>query len=368
MKKNILIFGYGYAIQFIDVNNQYTSLFDKDKYHVTVAYLVGEKDEKIRAKHLADEVVFLNLPKKAIRGLKIGAIKQLLKFHQQKDFEIAICHRYKPTYLMLWVSKFKRIPKIISVIHELNTLNTLARKTTLALLAQDNCIFAGVSNAVRDDLRKTLWGIPKERIITLYNMIDVDLTLPKYLDKDTSRRELKLSSDDFIFGNMGRLVANKDQATLIQAFAKIKTQCPNAKLVILGEGNLESELKQLSKNLKVENDVIFTGFIEDGFRFAKAFDVLVSSSKQEAFGRVLLEAMLAKVPVIATSVNGVPEVIDDSGVLIESGNVTLMSDAMFNAYNQDVSARAAWAEKGYNRAKDEFSLQKFKEVFWGPGV
>src|SRR5690349_21701975 len=106
MRKSILIFGHGYATQFIDISNQYTKLFDPVKFEVTVAYLTGEPDEKIRQRHLAENVYFLNFSKRATRGLKIAAIKKMLRLQREKNFQIVICHRYKPSYIMLWVARF----------------------------------------------------------------------------------------------------------------------------------------------------------------------------------------------------------------------------------------------------------------------
>jgi glycosyltransferase involved in cell wall biosynthesis len=364
MRKNILLFGHSYATQFIDISNQYTQLFDKAKYHVTVAYLVGKPDEQIRQKHVADDVIFLDPPKKSVRGLKIAAIQQVLALFREKKFEIVVCHRYKPTYVMLWVAKFCKIPLIFSVMHELGTLSSWARKLLIASLASKNMIFAGVSDAVRNDIRKSIWNVPPERVITLHNMIDVKYTEEKLLERDAARQALHLSPDTFIFGNVGRLAINKDQKTLIQAFASIKAQCPNAKLIIVGDGQLESQLKNQVHSLRLDSDVIFTGFIPDGFRFIKAFDVFISSSIQEAFGRVLLEAMLAKIPVIATSVNGVPEVIGNSGSLIPAANVNILAAEMLRAYQASTAERAAWGINGYQRAITHFSLQRFNEIFW----
>jgi glycosyltransferase involved in cell wall biosynthesis len=364
MRKNILIFGHSYATQFIDISNQYTRLFDKNKYHVTVAYLVGEPNEQVRKKHLADEVIFLNPPKKAVRGLKISVIKQVLALCRQKGFEIVICHRYKPTYIMLWVNRYCRIPVIFSVMHELGTLNHLGRKVLIASLAKDNIIFAGVSDAVRNDLQRSIWKIPPERVITLHNMIDVEYTQSKLLDREAARNELQLDANSFLFGNIGRLAINKDQKTLLKAFATIKPKCPNAKLIILGDGQLETELKQLAKALHISNEVVFTGFVPHGFRFIPAFDVLISSSIQEAFGRVLLEAMIAKTPIIATSVNGVPEVIGDSGPLIPAADVKALAKEMLLAYQASQTERHRWGNQGYERALNHFSLQRFNEIFW----
>ena len=365
MRKNILIFGHGYATQFVDISNQYTKLFDKEKYDVTVVYLVGEPNEQVKNKHLTENVIFINSPKKSTRGLKLYAIKKMAALHQQKKFDIVICHRYKPTYIMLWISRLiKKVPILFSVMHELGTMKHIARKAIVALLADQNTYFAGVSNAVRDDLRKSLWGIPEERIITLYNMIDVDLTEPQLLSREEAREQLTITANTFLFGNIGRLAINKDQTSLIKAYANIKADCPNSKLIIIGDGQLDSELKELATQLHISDDVIFTGYIKDGFRFLKACDILISSSIQEAFGRVLIEAMVSKTPIIATAVNGVPEVIDNAGILIEAANPKQLAKTMLALYKAPPSERQELGTKGYERAINHFSLQRFNEIFW----
>lgn len=367
MRKNILIFGHGYATQFIDISNQYTQLFDKKKFEVTVAYLVGEPNEDVQKKHLADHVIFINSPKKSTRGLKWFAISKLLQLHREKNFEIVICHRYKPTYVMLFVNLFKKVPALFSVMHELGTMKSLARKMLIAALAGKNTVFAGVSNAVRDDLRKTIWSVPTERIITLYNMIDVDLTEPQYFSREEAREKLDLTYGEeapFLFGTIGRLAINKDQKTLINAFAKIKPYCPNSKLIIIGDGQLETELKKQVADLQLSNDIIFTGFVHEGYRLMKAFDVYILSSIQEAFGRVLLEAMLAKIPVIATKVNGVPEVVGDTGFLIDAANADQLAEKMLALYQASQTEREYLGHRGYARANHDFSLPRFNEIFW----
>jgi glycosyltransferase involved in cell wall biosynthesis len=364
MRKNILLFGHSYATQFVDISNQYTQLFDKNKYEVTVVYLVGEPDEKIRQKHVADKVIFLNSPKSSVRGLKISAIKEMSKLCREKNFEIVVCQRYKPTYIMMWVAQLVKIPAMFFVMHELGTLSHVSRKILIAALARQNMIFAGVSNAVRDDMRKDILRIPTERVITLYNMIDVEWTKSQLVDRQAAREQLNLPADAFVFGNIGRLAKNKDQKTLISAFAQIKSQVGNAKLIIIGDGILEAELKEQVKQANLTNDVIFTGFIANGFRFLPAFDVLISASIQEAFGRVLLEAMIAKTPIIATKVNGVPEVIGNTGPLIPAGDVQQMANEMLKAYQASQSERVEWGKKGFQRATQDFSLQRFNEIFW----
>lgn len=365
MRKEILIFGHDYTTQFVDIFNQYTRLFDPAHYNVTVAYLTGAPDESIKQRTIAENVVFLNIPKSGIRSLKIGAIKQLLDLTKEKRFEMVICHRYKPTYIMTWVSRFYRIPLLISVMHELRTMKSRKRRLFLALAARKSMIFAGVSNAVRDDLRKSLWFIPKERVTTLYNMVDIELTEPQFLTRDEARNQLGLADDTFVFGNLGRLVKNKDQASLIHAFSLIKPYCPKAKLIILGSGELEARLKQQVMESGLSNDVIFSGFVPQGFRYMKAFDGFVLSSSQEAFGRVLLEAMIARIPIIATRVHGIPEVVgDNGGVLVDAKDPVSLAMAMQQMYELSGQKREERADRAYEHAVKNFAIPVFQEQFW----
>lgn len=364
MRKQILILGHNYATQFIDIYNQYTRLFDPNHYEVTVAFLSGEEDESVQKRMLAENVIFLKIPKRSLRYLKIRAIYKLIRLQRQRNFSLVICHRYKPSFIMMWVAKFCAIPACIFVMHELRTMHSKRRQFLIAALAKKNMLFAGVSNAVRDDMRRDLWCVPKDHIVTLYNMIDTDLTEPQFLERPEACQTLGLPEDAFIFGNVARLARNKDQASLIEAFAMIKPHCPLAKLIIIGDGTLEDELKEKAQTLGVEADIIFTGFVANGFKYMKAFDCFVLSSIQEAFGRVLIEAMLAKLPIIATSVNGIPEVVGNSGLLVNPKDPKILSYAMQQVYDLSLEKRASIAEQGYQHVKRNFSIESFHEIFW----
>lgn len=363
MRKNVLIFNHGYKSGFIEASNQYSQLFDANIYNVTVVYLDGEPNEEIRNKHLAENVIFLNIPPHEKRGLKLRVIKKMLTLHQKNKFHIVICHRYKPTYIMLWVSKFCRIPKLFCVMHEMKTFKHFSRKLTLSLLAQKNIIVAGVSNAVQEDLKNSLIYC-QDKVTTLYNVIDVSATETQLLNREEARGQLNISDNDFVFGILSRLVPAKDHKTLIEAFAIIKPQCPNAKLVIIGEGELETLLKNQIIQLGLANDIIITGFLPQAFTLLKALDVFVLSSIKEAFGRVLLEAMVAKCPIIATKTDGIPEVLGDVGMLVEKQNPAELATAMIKFYHMSIEERIIQADMGYQRTVRTFSIDQFKEIFW----
>jgi glycosyltransferase involved in cell wall biosynthesis len=185
-----------------------------------------------------------------------------------------------------------------------------------------------------------------------------------FLDRDKARQILNLSKEDFIFSTLGRLAKEKDHKTLIEGFSLIKSEYPHAKLVILGDGVLKSELKKQINELNMANDIIMLGFIPEAFRLMKAFDVFVLSSIQESFGRVLLEAMVAKLPIIATKVEGIPEVIENNDYLIEPQNPLQLAHALRSLYDMTLEKRQAQGEKGYKRVVKEFSIPRFKEIFW----
>lgn len=364
-RKNVLILGHNNATQFIDIYNQYTHLFDRDQYEVTVACLTGTENDEDKQRLIAENVIFFNFKKKSLRYLKLNAIKALFLLCKQKQFQIVICHRYKPTYLLLWVAQWIKIPALIFVMHELGTMSSWGRQWLVKSLLKKNMVLAGVSNAVRDDLRKDLTTLAKEQIITLYNVIDVKLTEPFLFSKNDARKLLDLNENDFVFGNIARLAPNKDQESLIHAFSLLKQTCSNAKLVIIGDGHLEQQLKQQIKEYQLEHSVILTGFLRGGFRYMKAFDCFVLSSTQEAFGRVLLEAMIAEVPIIATKVNGIPEVIGESGgQLVAAKNSTELMASMQKIYHTSPEDRSSQGKKAYKWMDTYFSIHGFQQTFW----
>lgn len=364
MRKQVLIFGHNYATQFVDIYNQYTQLFDSDKYEVTVAFLTGEDNEVVRQRILAPNIEFLNVPKEAIRTLKIEAIKKVSEWCKQKNFQIVICHRYKPTYIMMWVAQRQKIPALVFVMHELNTMKSRGRRLLIAALYRKNMFFAGVSNAVRDDMRKCLWRVPKERIITLHNMIDIELTEPQLLTREEARQKLNLPEDVFIFANIARLAPNKDQANLIKAYSLLKPYCPNTKLLIIGDGVLEEQLKSQASMLGLKDDVIFTGFIPGAHRYMRAFDCFILCSIQEAFGRVLLEAMIGQTPIIATRVHGIPEVLGNTNILIKPQSAVELASAMKQVFLASPQEKLQKTTRAYQHVTTHFSIPTFKRIFW----
>ena len=159
----------------------------------------------------------------------------------------------------------------------------------------------------------------------------------------------------------GRLVQQKDHATLLRAFARARERCPDAVLAVLGIGPLEQETRALATELGLDGAALFPGRLElrDWLERAQVF---AHSSRWEGFGIVLLEAMLAGLPIAATRASAVPEVVADgeSGLLVEPGDTHALGDALAGLLADPDRARTL-GEAGRARARTEFSVARMTD-------
>ena len=146
--------------------------------------------------------------------------------------------------------------------------------------------------------------------------------------------KLKDLKSDFIFINVSRQDANKNQALIIKALARIKEIRTNVKLYLVGDGNQNENLKSLAKALDIENDVIFTGIVRNVEDYLAKADAYISSSHREGLPLSILEAMAAKLPIIATKVGGVPDIVTDNGLMISDDSVEELTDVMLKVIDE----------------------------------
>ena len=160
---------------------------------------------------------------------------------------------------------------------------------------------------------------------------------------------------------VGRLIAQKDHATLLRAFALVHAELPEARLAILGSGPLESETRALVRALGLDDAVSLPGRT-DIRDWLERSNVFVHTSRWEGFGIVLLEAMLASLPVVATSVSAVPEVVADgeTGVLVAVGDVGGIASALRELLDDSERAQQL-GSAGRVRALREFSVARMAE-------
>lgn len=356
----VLQFCHGYDGPFLDCARQYASLFQGSGYKVTTVFLTGAADPQVAAGCASDEVLFLEFSSKAVRGLKLGAIRALRRIAAERRFSFCIAHRFKPIYVALLAT---RLP-VIGVHHAFGDYQRKGRRL-FANLCRKRLSLLGVSDAVRDDMRRCLAQWPGERIQTLYNRIDIDALQAALVPRAEARQALGLDAQAWVVGNVGRLHPDKDQATLLRGFAQALPDLPaGARLAILGKGRLEDSLKALATQLGIADHVLFLGQVPDARRYFQAFDVFALSSDHEPFGMVLLEAMVAGVPVLATACGGAREVVEGVGVLFALGDAGQLAAALAHMAELDEQQRATCAALMLQRLRERFSDQAVREMFW----
>lgn len=181
-----------------------------------------------------------------------------------------------------------------------------------------------VSEAVHRDTQN--WPFVKNKVVTIHNGVDSIA----FLSRKEVREKLHLPPDAFIIGTIAELHPNKGLTYAIEAIAKLLEKHPDIYYVIWGDGEEKDPLNALVKARGLHGRVLLHGFMKDASHYLKAFDCFVLPSTKEGLPYVILEAGLAELPVIATSVGGIPEVILDqkTGLLVPAKNADALADAL----------------------------------------
>lgn len=345
-----------YYDPFLDCARQYAVLFKNTPYKVITVFLTGEPDTVVAETAASHRVIFLGHSSKKLRGLKLGVIQQVREIAKEYSFEFCIAHRAKSAYVGLLATSLP----ILSIRHSFGDFDRFSRRWMVNLFKNRLKLLA-VSNAVRDEIRQNLPHWPENQIVCFYNHIDVEQVRSTLLSKTQARQALHLPEDLWLIGSVGRLHPDKDPLTLIEGFALALSRLPDkASLVMIGTGRLEKMLKKHIQSLGIENRVLFLGKIPEARTYFKAFDAFVLASDHEPFGMVLLEAMVAEVPIISTDCGGAPEVIGDTGKLFELGNAAQLADSLVELANESNYP----VKTVQNRLEHLFSDESAKKLFF----
>lgn len=351
----ILQISHDYLGPFVSVCRQYTQTFAH--CDVTTIYLRGEYSATVEEETGGNTVLFFNQKEGSLRGFKAKTLIRLYKVFKENQFDLVIAHRYKPLYLAGMMSYFFRDVNILGVFHEHGVLKRLHRKLFLSFWRKRIIILA-VSDSVRKNLEQDCNSlVAGERLFVLNNAMDVERYQPKILSREAARRELNLSQSDFIVGTLGRLIRKKKFDVLIKGFEGIEN---NARLVLIGDGPFRPELERLCEKCRLMDRVTFTGYQESGFKYLAAFDVFVlPSGIEEAFGYVLLEAMMARVPIVMADSDGPKEVAGDAAFLFNSGNSSDLGEKIKEVQQLGSERLTELTDRGFRRVSEKFSLEKF---------
>lgn len=211
--------------------------------------------------------------------------------------------------------------------------------------------------AVSEAMRARLLGagVPAQHIHCVPNAYADTV---EFLTRDDARAELGIPRDGFCIGWVGRLGREKGPDIFVDAIAGLRG---GARAVVIGDGAMRGELERRAAQLAV--DVRWAGAVENAARLLRAFDLVVLSSRTEGTPIVLLEAMAAGVPVVATRVGGVPAVVTDrEAVLAAPDDVSALEEAM-RAAMVDVDASRARAARALERLRVGFGTDAWQDAY-----
>jgi glycosyltransferase involved in cell wall biosynthesis len=197
----------------------------------------------------------------------------------------------------------------------------------------------------------------KKEMHVVYNGIDIDKFAKMQTDRDF-KREMGFKNGELIVTSIGSLIPRKGVKVLIKAVKYVIQRLPQARFIIAGGGN-KGPYQKLTKILELQDKIIFTGLIKEyPYYILKASDLYVSASFAESFGLSIAEAKALGIPVVATRVGGVSEVVDEykTGLLKDVGNFKELSEGIINLFN-DKELRRQFSEAGKKRIKSAFNLK-----------
>jgi len=178
--------------------------------------------------------------------------------------------------------------------------------------------------------------------------------------RSEKRRILSISENDFVIGYAGRLSKEKGIEYLIRACAILKDRIKSIKIIIMGEGKERTELEELSLKSGLQENVLFTGFLNDVERWLPAIDVFVLPSMTEGTPLALLEAMLCGNAVVASKVGGVPDIVKSgkNGFLVQPGNAREIADAICLLY-EDKELRLKLVREAQVTVQTQYSVEQW---------
>jgi glycosyltransferase involved in cell wall biosynthesis len=218
----------------------------------------------------------------------------------------------------------------------------------------------GVSPAVVEYLENTL-KLPKHKIILVNNGVALPREVST-LEIAKLKTSLGIEPNDLVIGSVGRMILDEHKrfSDLIKAFTVVCKTQTNIKLVLVGSGLEMEKYKKLSEELSISDKVIFTGYQSDVALYYRLMNIFVLVSAYEAFGLVLAEAMLSKLPVVATKVGGMKYIVDDTktGFLVQPFDVNAIAEKL-NVLCFDEELRLSYGNMGYIKAMNTYTEKQY---------
>ncbi len=293
------------------------------------------------------------------RDLDLGLFRRLRRLFSENSYDAIHTHLIHADVHAIPAARRAQINKIFTTGHNDDPFR---RRLPIRLLQR--WLWAQVSQgiAISDAIRTfqiAQEGAPATRIETIHYGLDAASLRVGEGARAVTRNELGIPMQAAVVGSVCRLVEQKGISDALRAFWQVSREVPEAHYVVVGEGPLRASLQAETEGYGLGHRVHFLGWRDDARTLMTAFDALVIPSHWEGFGLVALEAMAVKLPVIATRVSALPEIVlnGQTGYLTAPGDNNALAQAMLDVFMYPTQAHAL-GEAGRQRLETEFSAER----------
>lgn len=319
--------------------------------------LVSEKNHQAKEDIIADKVKIIYLPFGGTKGYYLNALA-LQHIYKAGEFDVINVH-YASGYGTL--ARMAKLPDIILNVWGSDVYDFPYENRLKEQILRKNLAYAG-------KLASTSHSMARQTEKFLNKKEEIAVT-PFGVDTEHFKPEEGLKTekkDSFVFGIVKTLSSKYGVATVIKAFGSFFQKLPEKekgkiRLEIYGKGELMGELKVLAAKLHLEKQIFFGGYVENKKipSLLNQMDVFMLGSESESFGVVAVEAMACELPIVATSVSGFREVIEDgkTGFLVPVGDYEAMAGKMLLLYG-DAELRRSMGKAGRKRVKELYDWEK----------
>lgn len=346
-----------------DLAEQIIKGLPSDRFEVTSAYFSGSPRID-QPRSIAKNVHYFNLSDNDMRGMRLKALWKLYRFCSVHRFDVIICNRFKTISLLLQLNKLLKVPVCIGISHVLNEYDRFYRRLQIKLFADSYWKFVGVSEAVASCLISYKCGFNLENTCFIPNAIDISKAESSQLSKEEARSLLGLPQDKLIIGTIGQLFARKGHRYLISALANLQHKFPNAHIGIIGRGEEEENLKTQIAQLGLQDRVHLLGYRENALQYVRAFDIWSMPSMKEGLPLALLEGMSGHLPIIASDIPEMRDIILGAGGLATPPkNIAQLTKALENYLSLSPSNLVAKGEQVYNYLLKNHSIEAYRNAY-----
>lgn len=341
---------------------------DKNKFKI---YLASPENIIIDNSSCKD-IVFIPLK---IKGeinpiLDIIAIKNLIKIAKKEKIDIISSQGFKATFLSAIVEKLTNIPTV-STIHTFlfSPLWSKKKIKIYRLLAKFFFKYIKkvivVSRSIGRELENI--GVDKNKMVIIYNGISCSMQY-KNIDTSITKEKFGFKKESFVVGNISRFVSHKGIEYFLKAIPEVINKHPQIRFLLVGDGPEKENILNIVSHLHIENLLTILPYQKNIENLLGIIDILVVSSVTEGLPYTVLEAMLYGIPVVATEVGGIPEIIEDEkdGILIPPYSASKISEKIINLF-EDESKRKKISYYGRKKIMENFTedimIKKTEDVY-----